>query len=86
MPRLAWTWSTGERRRGQAWPASGNEALKGNMAHSPSDKLAVLIDAENAQAVIAAELLAEISRYGTATHQAGLWGLDDPKPPRLEPG
>src|SRR5690606_14335392 len=32
-----------------------------------SDKLAVLIDADNAQASIAAELLAEVSRYGTAT-------------------
>ncbi len=31
------------------------------------DKLAVLIDADNAQASIASELLAEISRYGTAT-------------------
>jgi hypothetical protein len=37
------------------------------MTNSPSDKLAVLIDAENAQASIAPELLAEISRYGTAT-------------------
>jgi uncharacterized LabA/DUF88 family protein len=35
---------------------------------SPStDKLAVLIDADNAQASIANELLAEVSRYGTAT-------------------
>ena len=35
---------------------------------SPStDKLAVLIDADNAQASIAGELLAEISSYGTAT-------------------
>ena len=35
---------------------------------SPStDKLAVLIDADNAQAAIANELLAEISSYGTAT-------------------
>ena len=34
---------------------------------SPStDDLAVLIDADNAQASIASELLAEISRYGTA--------------------
>ena len=33
----------------------------------PSDKLAVLVDADNAQASIAAELLTEISRYGTAT-------------------
>ena len=32
-----------------------------------SDKLAVLVDADNAQAAIAAELLAEVSRYGTAT-------------------
>lgn len=32
-----------------------------------SDKLAVLIDADNAQASIVKELLAEISRYGTAT-------------------
>lgn len=37
-----------------------------NMA-STTDKLAVLIDADNAQASIASELLAEISRYGTAT-------------------
>jgi uncharacterized LabA/DUF88 family protein len=37
------------------------------VATSPSDKLAVLIDADNAQASIARELLAEISRYGTAT-------------------
>jgi NYN domain/OST-HTH/LOTUS domain len=34
---------------------------------STTDKLAVLIDADNAQASIASELLAEISRYGTAT-------------------
>ena len=35
---------------------------------SPStDKLAVLIDADNAQASLASELLAEASRYGTAT-------------------
>lgn len=32
-----------------------------------SDKLAVLIDADNAQASIAHELLAEVSRYGTAS-------------------
>ena len=32
-----------------------------------SSKLAVLIDADNAQASIAAELLAEISRYGSST-------------------
>lgn len=37
------------------------------MANPASDKLAVLIDADNAQASIASELLAEIARYGTAT-------------------
>lgn len=34
---------------------------------APTDKLAVLIDADNAQASITSELLAEVSRYGTAT-------------------
>ncbi len=33
----------------------------------PSDKLAVLIDADNAQPALAAALLSEISRHGTAT-------------------
>lgn len=37
------------------------------MLSTKSDKLAVLIDADNAQASIASELLAEIARYGTAT-------------------
>jgi uncharacterized LabA/DUF88 family protein len=37
------------------------------MAMNRSDRLAVLIDADNAQASIAELLLAEISRYGTAT-------------------
>jgi NYN domain/OST-HTH/LOTUS domain len=37
------------------------------MTVNTSDRLAVLIDAENAQAAIASELLTEISRYGTAT-------------------
>ncbi|WP_083953484.1 NYN domain-containing protein [Thauera butanivorans] len=37
------------------------------MTSQTSDKLAVLIDADNAQASIAPELLAEISQYGTAT-------------------
>ena len=37
------------------------------MAVPTSDKLAVLIDADNAQATVAAELLAEVARYGTAT-------------------
>ena len=37
------------------------------MAMRNTDKLAVLIDADNAQASIAEELLNEIARYGTAT-------------------
>jgi len=37
------------------------------VASSNNDKLAVLIDADNAQASIIQELLAEVSRYGTAT-------------------
>ena len=37
------------------------------MGSSNSDRLAVLIDADNAQASIVTELLVEISRYGTAT-------------------
>jgi hypothetical protein len=37
------------------------------MSSPSTDKLAVLIDADNAQASIAHELLAEVSRYGTAS-------------------
>ena len=37
------------------------------MATSNNHKLAVLIDADNAQAAVIQELLAEVSRYGTAT-------------------
>jgi hypothetical protein len=37
------------------------------MATNNNQKLAVLIDADNAQASIIQELLAEVSRYGTAT-------------------
>lgn len=37
------------------------------MATPHNDKLAVLIDADNAQANIINELMAEVSRYGTAT-------------------
>lgn len=37
------------------------------MSSSNNDRLAVLIDADNAQASIVTELLAEISRYGTAS-------------------
>ena len=37
------------------------------MAMQDNDKLAVLIDADNAQAAVIQELLAEVSRYGTAT-------------------
>ena len=37
------------------------------MANNNNQKLAVLIDTDNAQASDIQELLAEISRYGTAT-------------------
>jgi uncharacterized LabA/DUF88 family protein len=37
------------------------------VASANNDRLAILIDADNAQASIVAELLAEISRYGTAS-------------------
>lgn len=37
------------------------------MATSNNERLAVLIDADNAQASIVNELMAEVSRYGTAT-------------------
>lgn len=37
------------------------------MAQAPNSKLAVLIDADNAQASIIKELLAEVSTYGVAT-------------------
>ena len=37
------------------------------MATNNNQKLAVLIDADNAQASVVQELLAEVSRYGTAT-------------------
>lgn len=37
------------------------------MANNANQKLAVLIDADNAQASVVQELLAEVSRYGTAT-------------------
>ena len=37
------------------------------MAPNNNQKLAVLIDADNAQASVIQELLAEVSRYGTAT-------------------
>jgi hypothetical protein len=37
------------------------------MATNTNQKLAVLIDADNAQASVIQELLADVSRYGTAT-------------------
>src|SRR5215207_5474194 len=40
---------------------------EGKMSNPHNDKLAVLIDADNAQASIIHELLAEVSRYGIAT-------------------
>jgi len=49
-----------------------NSAIKNNfrektLATSPNQKLAVLIDADNAQASVIQELMVEVSRYGTAT-------------------
>ena len=41
------------------------------MATNNNQKLAVLIDADNAQASVIQELLAEVSRYGTATIKRG---------------
>ena len=43
-----------------------------------SEKLAVLIDADNAQASIIQELLSEVSRYGTASVKRiyGDWTTD----------
>jgi uncharacterized LabA/DUF88 family protein len=43
------------------------ESQGGSMAANNNQKLAVLIDADNAQASVIQELLAEVSRYGTAT-------------------
>ena len=37
------------------------------MSSTSTDNLAVLVDADNAQASVIAELLAEVARYGTAT-------------------
>jgi uncharacterized LabA/DUF88 family protein len=37
------------------------------MANTNTDRLAILIDADNAQPSVASELMTEISRYGTAT-------------------
>ena len=39
------------------------------MASHANPKLAVLIDADNAQASVIRELLEEVTRYGTATIQ-----------------
>jgi hypothetical protein len=38
-----------------------------SMVLAVNGKLAVLIDADNAQASVIAELMAEVSRYGTAS-------------------
>ncbi|HLP40807.1 MAG TPA: NYN domain-containing protein [Fibrobacteria bacterium] len=37
------------------------------MSNTSTDRLAVLIDADNAQAALASELMTEVGRYGTAT-------------------
>lgn len=39
------------------------------MASNDNQKLAVLIDADNAQASVIQELLAEVSRYGAARRE-----------------
>ena len=44
-----------------------NDPKGETMATNNNQKLAVLIDADNAQASVIQELLAEVSRYGTAT-------------------
>ncbi len=44
----------------------GEQEMATQSSEKHNDKLAVLIDADNAPASIATELLAEISRYGTA--------------------
>jgi uncharacterized LabA/DUF88 family protein len=51
------------------------------MAINNNQKLAVLIDADNAQASVIQELLAEVSRYGTATIKRayGDWTTDNLK-------
>jgi uncharacterized LabA/DUF88 family protein len=51
------------------------------MAVNDNHKLAVLIDADNAQASVVQELLAEVSRYGTATIKRayGDWTTDNLK-------
>ncbi len=41
-------------------------AAENAMAHEPTAKLAVLIDADNAQPSLAEDLLAEVAKYGTA--------------------
>ncbi len=41
-----------------------------------TDKLAVLIDAENAQPSIVDGLLVEIANYGDSQRQEDLWRLD----------
>jgi NYN domain/OST-HTH/LOTUS domain len=45
----------------------GQAQQEQSMAEQGNKKLAVLIDADNAQAAVIQELLAEVSRYGTAT-------------------
>ena len=54
------------------------------MTNGPAQKLAVLIDADNAQPSIIEGLLAEIAKYGTASVKEDLWGLDRPPLKELE--
>jgi len=43
-----------------------------------ADRLAVLIDADNARASLIEPLLKEIAKYGTKECQTNLWRLDKP--------
>ncbi len=48
------------------------------------NRLAVLIDADNAQPSITEGLLSEVAKYGSRKREAHLWRLDNPKLNRME--
>jgi hypothetical protein len=50
--------------------------------NATTDKLAVLIDADNAQSSVAQELFAEVAGYGTATVRRAYGDWTTRKPPR----
>ncbi len=54
--------------------------------YEPQKKLAVLIDAENAQPEIIEGLLAEIALYRYRERETDLRELDNPEPPAMERG